>query len=287
MVANSLKFGDITILDLNAIHAMMGEMIENSIRENVITLQEVKAYLKTGKPRTFENFIRAGTPAVEAAIAVSNKDVTVTEGEEEESRIEFARRSTEFAFLCVLMTGSVPLPTATMIPAFLVTGLGLEVTKIGSYRDSFTKITAVYSDCSWVMSVDLKKLGPKAKNRMSLGMPGMRSVSAVACTKPKADASPEALACREWIIANLDGVMAWDLHPATRSADVISQLGSLNANVGQLMLELYTRQQLDMMVTTKMIFKIPVENSKHQKWRRYANLTNFKASMSGSLMKFD
>lgn len=173
----------------------------------------------------------------------------------------------------LLTRGSVPssneTSTGAHVPAFLQNILGLRRSP-RYYADYLASFDLGKMEHSWIKYIDWRKIGPEAKNRLGLGLAGYRMFAPFKLYQPRAD-MPQALQGPfEWARSVAMSDMDWSIHSVTRDPNVLTRFGNLNKNLGNLMLEAFTAEQLAEMVAARVIFEIPrrdVRSGNYRNWR--------------------
>jgi len=137
-------------------------------------------------------------------------------------------------------------------------------------------------DPKWIRHVRFSSFGQEVLSRFGLGVAGYRMFSPF-----------KIFACREDAPQNIKTAAAfarnvsthnptWGIHPITRAPETLSRRGNLNKNLGNLILEAFTTEQIDQMVANKAIFAKPVHDPLHRNYTQWTEGDD----ISGTLMIF-
>jgi hypothetical protein len=156
------------------------------------------------------------------------------------------------------------------IPAFLVNICGMDEspadTAAGLASFSLQKINP-----GWIRWIEWSKMAPAIRQRLGLGLAGYRNLGPFRLYECRADAPAEARAAFGWIRNLLGSPPDYSILSCTRSARLISLLGSWNKALGNLMLLCFTPVELEEMVATKIIFQRPTHDPRADTWRAWVS----------------
>jgi hypothetical protein len=151
------------------------------------------------------------------------------------------------------------------IPNFLKTIMSLDQDQ-HVYVERICSFEPRKFDPKWAMYVQFKGLGQETLSRFGLGVAGYRNFGPFGLYKPKADMDSDLVPAFEFAKTIATSPASWNIHPLTRSPDVLSKRGNLNKNLNNLMLDVYTQEQLTEMKDAKIIFKIPEREPTHRNY---------------------
>jgi hypothetical protein len=125
-------------------------------------------------------------------------------------------------------------------------------------------------DPAWIKHVQYTGMGQEALSRFGLGVAGYRYFQPFKNYPIKSGVTPETM--RAYNFARKVAVSAptWDIHPVTRNPAVLTKRGNLNKNLGNLILECFTDDQIQEMVNTKMLFSKPNHEVQHKNYRQWS-----------------
>lgn len=112
-------------------------------------------------------------------------------------------------------------------------------------------------DPSWVKYVTFGNLGQEALSRFGLGVAGYRMFGPFKIYTPKENLSSELQNAVTFARNVAVASPSWDVHPLTRKPEVLTRRGNLNKNLNNLILDVFTEEQINEMVTSKMLYKKP------------------------------
>lgn len=145
---------------------------------------------------------------------------------------------------------------APKIPNFLKTIMGM-----AESQDHYVNLICSFEpekfDKSWVKHVNFRGFGQEAVSRFGLGVAGYRLFGPFKLYTPKDDYPGYLKDAVIFATKIATSAPTWDIHPATRDPSVLTKRGNLNKNLSNLILEVFTDEQIDEMVTTKVLFKKP------------------------------
>jgi len=121
-------------------------------------------------------------------------------------------------------------------------------------------------DPAWVKWVNFGNFGQEALSRFGLGVAGYRMFGPFKIYSPKPGLSQELQNAVAFARAIATANPSWDVHPLTRKPEVLTRRGNLNKNLGNLILEVFTEDQINEMVQSKMLYKKP---DKEPNYRNY------------------
>lgn len=152
----------------------------------------------------------------------------------------------------VSSTGSNP----PKVPNFLVSIMGMQQPQ-HVYVETICSFEPEKFDPAWAQYVSFKDFGKETLSRFGLGVAGYRFFAPFGVYDPKPNISQNLMnACTfARTVARADNT--WNLHPLTRDPNVLTKRGNLNKNLGNLILEVFTDEQIDEMVRSKMLYAKP------------------------------
>jgi hypothetical protein len=136
----------------------------------------------------------------------------------------------------------------------------------GTYIEKICSFSPQKFDPAWVKFVNFGNFGQEALSRFGLGVAGYRMFGPFKIYTARADISQElrnaVMFARSIAIAN----PSWDVHPLTRKPEILTRRGNLNKNLGNLILEVFTEEQINEMVKSKMLYKKPDKEPNYQNY---------------------
>lgn len=145
------------------------------------------------------------------------------------------------------------------VPRFLTSVLGLTrgVATYLSYASSFDLLKM---DHRWIRHVNMGELGIETLNRFGLGVAGYRAISPFRLLNPRPDITQAERDAYEFLRAIALAPADWAIHPTTRDPNILSRFGNINKNAGNLMLTIFTPEDLQTLVNSKALFSLPERN---------------------------
>jgi hypothetical protein len=159
-------------------------------------------------------------------------------------------------------------PNRSQVPNFLRTIMGLTEPP-EHYMAMLCSFEPQLFDPAWVRYVSFARFGQEALSRFGLGSAGYRTMGPFKLYEPKPDMDPALLPAFQFARTVAKAKASWDIHPLTRSPNVLTKRGNLNKNMGNLALECFTQAQLQEMVTNKVLFKIPERQPGHIEYKTW------------------
>jgi len=166
-----------------------------------------------------------------------------------------------YQYFMILTRGSISdedsLTVGSAIPNFLKSVMGYDKSP-KHYANLLSTFQLRKIDPAWAKFIPLKELGRECVNRLGLGVAGYRLLNPFKLL-PK----PDKLTKEQEIyygvaISFISQPASWDIHSATRDPNVLSLYGPLNANLGNLALEIFKKEDLERLVSRKSLFKLPI-----------------------------
>jgi len=142
------------------------------------------------------------------------------------------------------------------VPNFLKVIMGMELDQ-NVYVDRICSFEPQKFDSSWIQYVSFKNFGQETISRFGLGVAGYRLFGPFKLYKVKDNLNPELTNAVAFAQKVSTSAPTWDIHPATRNPSILTKRGNLNKNLGNLILEAFTEEQIDEMVSTKVLFSKP------------------------------
>jgi len=155
------------------------------------------------------------------------------------------------------------------IPNFLSKIMGMEQQQ-EYYMGMLCSFEPQLFDPSWVKYVTFKGFGQEVMSRLGLGVAGYRMFGPFKLYTPKEGMDISLMPAFEFARTVANAPASWDIHPLTRNPNVLKARGNLNKNLGNLMLDCFTAEQLQEMASTKVIFKVPTREAGHIEYRQWA-----------------
>jgi len=155
------------------------------------------------------------------------------------------------------------------IPNFLNTIMGMSEEQ-GVYVDRICSFEPQKFDPKWAQYVKFSGFGQEVLSRFGLGVAGYRMFGPFSLYQPKpgVDASLQNAITFARTVATAPS--SWSVHPLTRDPNILTSRGNLNKNLGNLILEVFTTEDIDEMVAAKILFKKPEKEPTHRQYKLWA-----------------
>jgi len=121
-------------------------------------------------------------------------------------------------------------------------------------------------DPSWIKFVNFQGLGQEALSRFGLGVAGYRLFGPFKSYSPKEKISADLQRSYNFARKIATSEPTWDIHPVTRNPTVLTKRGNLNKNLGNLILEVFSEDQIAEMVSSKMLYARPIKEATHRNY---------------------
>jgi len=154
------------------------------------------------------------------------------------------------------------------VPRFLTNVLSL-TRGIPYYLSLIAGFDIAKMDHKWIKAINMSTLGDEFRNRAGLGVAGYRMLGPFKAYTPKANISAGLTAAINVAKQIATAPPDWNVHPLTRNPTLLSNLGNLNKNLGNLILDVFTDEQIREMIASKMIFAKPTREPTHIQYRTW------------------
>lgn len=179
-----------------------------------------------------------------------------------------------YCYFMLLTQARYPAPqnatTKPKIPNFLRTIMGMEKPQ-DYYIESICSFAPQKFDPAWVRYVRFERFGQEVLSRFGLGVAGYRMFGPFGLYNPKSDIDVGLVEPFEFAKAMAKASASWDVHPLTRNPRVLTTRGNLNKNLGNLILDSFTDEQIDEMVKTKVIYAKPEREAGHKNYLQWSS----------------
>jgi hypothetical protein len=123
---------------------------------------------------------------------------------------------------------------------------------------------------AWVRYVNFANFGQESLSRFGLGVAGYRMFGPFKVYSPRSNLSPELQNAYTFARTVSMASPSWDIHPLTRKPEVLTARGNLNKNLSNLILEVFTMEQIAEMVTAKMLYAQPQKEPNYQNYKTWS-----------------
>lgn len=181
-------------------------------------------------------------------------------------------RSVFYCYFMLLTQARYPAPSSASekprIPNFLRTIMGMERDQ-SYYVETICTFAPQKFDASWAKYVSFDNFGQEVLSRFGLGVAGYRMFGPFALYEPKPDIAASLRPAFTFARTLATAPASWDVHPLTRNPIVLSARGNLNKNLGNLILDSFTDDQIDEMVKAKILYKKPEREAAHRNYLQW------------------
>jgi len=142
------------------------------------------------------------------------------------------------------------------VPNFLVTIMGMNKPQ-RHYVETICSFEPEKFDPAWARFVSFRNFGQETLSRFGLGVAGYRLFTPFGIYDHKDGISQNLKNAFTFARTVARSDNTWNLHPLTRDPNVLTVRGNLNKNLGNLILEVFTDEQINEMVQSKMLYARP------------------------------
>lgn len=125
---------------------------------------------------------------------------------------------------------------------------------------------------SWIRHIKFEGLGQEAFSRFGLGVAGYRLFGPFKLYAPKPGLSQALMDAYSFARKVAIHAPTWDIHPLTRKPSVLTSRGNLNKNLGNLILEVFTKSDIDEMVSSKILYSYPKREPAYMNYKTWSNV---------------
>jgi len=157
------------------------------------------------------------------------------------------------------------------IPNFLKTIMGMDKDQ-NVYVEQICTFEPQKFDAQWARHVSFDGFGQEVMSRFGLGVAGYRMFGPFALYKLKDGVDESLLPAVNFARKIAKAKSSWNVHPLTRNPNVLTARGNLNKNLGNLILDCFTDEQIAEMVDAKVIFGKPVREAAHRNYLQWTEV---------------
>jgi len=154
------------------------------------------------------------------------------------------------------------------VPKFLSSIMGMKENQ-STYVDKICSFPPQKFDPTWIKHVQFGKFGPQVLSRFGLGVAGYRSFGPFKLYAAKDDIPANLKDAYTFARAVATAPATWDIHPVTRNPNVLKKRGNLNKNLANLALQVFTKDDLNAMVKSKILYKLPEADPNHREYLQW------------------
>lgn len=273
---------NIVKLDIEVLGKVISDLIIDVGQLHFVTSGDLRVYgpAVNSAPTSVEMAMKYGTKFFDAVYYLAcdpKKRPATIQGtalaEKFAEELILTKRRLMWTAIFLMLRGSYPksggTTVGTDVPAFLVNTAGMSESPAATAA-GLASFDLSCIPTGWIRYIPWHLFAPEIKQRLALGLAGYRSLGPFKIEPCRADAPQEVVEAYEWVRAIASQPPDYQILSATRSAKLISQLGSWNKALANLSLLCFTDVQLDEMVANKILFKKPVRDARADTWRTWA-----------------
>lgn len=155
------------------------------------------------------------------------------------------------------------------IPNFLRTIMGLQEEQ-HVYVERICSFEPQKFDPAWARHVKFANFGQEVLSRFGLGVAGYRMFGPFGLYAPKSDMPATLQPAFDFAknIAKAPG--SWNIHPLTRNPNILTSRGNLNKNLGNLILDVFSEEDIAEMVKAKILYAVPTREPTHRNYHQWS-----------------
>lgn len=188
-------------------------------------------------------------------------------------------RAVFFNYFMLLTQARYPAPSneseKPRIPNFLRTIMGMSLDQ-HVYVEMICSFAPQKFDPSWVKFVEFNNFGQEVLSRFGLGVAGYRLFGPFGLYQTKDDLPLNIQQAVAFARTVAKAPASWSIHPLTRDPNILTARGNLNKNLGNLILDVFTEEQIAEMVRAKILYKKPEREVAHRNyltWDAHDNIS--------------
>lgn len=294
----TIPVGDINFgvvrLDARVLGSALNDFVQTGSKPGTISVSDLDIIYREGNAvtgfATVAEAIRAGTRLFDAlayfSLPMNQRPVPMhspLEADEEDPSALEIGRAVFYVYFYILIRGHAPGEDdgtdANPAPNFLRSVMGLNEHP-SEYSERIASFDLNLLDHRWVKYITINNLGLQAQNRLALGLAGYRLPGVLTLLPFRNDADEEAIraatAVRNFVLRGA----VWDCHSVTRTAEFLDTVKNFNANVTNLILQVYTAEQINSLRERRVIPIELRENERFTQWRQwnddtFSNFTDY------------
>lgn len=182
-------------------------------------------------------------------------------------------RSVFYVYFMLITQARYPVGRATVekpkIPNFLKNIMGMDEDQ-HVYVEQVCTFTPQKFDPGWIRYVSFTSFGQEVMSRFGLGVAGYRMFGPFGLYSPKAGYDPSLAPAVEFARTVAKAPASWNIHPLTRSPNVLTARGNLNKNLGNLILDVFSDDQIAEMITSKTLYGRPQREAAHRNYKTWS-----------------
>jgi hypothetical protein len=252
------------IIDVDAWADFINRFVGAGADKNALAPDDIKIFvLDTAgatAPSTWDEAREAGTCLFDYLVYLTAKSpskikvTTVKAVKQVHSNMDIAR-ALMYVWTFMITQGHAP-SINDHVPAILK-----NIFNLTNPPDFYSKIIASFKidrlSPVWVQSVKLPKTARELANRLALGAAGHRLLQAFTYIPIPAAINASAQEAATVIKKVAEKGLYWEMHPLFRPAKFFTTFGSLNRLLNNLLLDVYSDEQLKILADEKIIYEVP------------------------------
>lgn len=183
-------------------------------------------------------------------------------------------RSVFYTYFFLVTQARYPTPSGgtnpPKVPNFLSVVMGMTDDQ-ASYIERICSFAPQKFDPRWAKSIKFENFGQEALSRFGLGVAGYRLFGPFKIYTPRADISSELKDAVAFAKKVAESPPTWGVHPLTRDPAILTKRGNLNKNLNNLILEVFTEEQINEMVDSKMIYAKPTREPNYKNYMTWGS----------------
>lgn len=164
-----------------------------------------------------------------------------------------------------------------VIPNFLRSIMGLTEPQ-DHYVTTICSFEAQLFDPVWIRYISFRDFGQQVMSRFGLGVAGYRLFGPFKLYDHKPDMDPALRNAFQFARTVATAKVSWDVHPLTRNPNILTSRGNLNKNLGNLILECFTAEQIADMIKVKTLFATPEKDPAHRNYKTWTAVDDITGS---------
>jgi len=280
VAVGNLVFGPID-LDLQSLAAQLQAFVEQGSRRYSLSKADIQVFQDQGTQLTAQNtlaeFLAQGNTLFDSLIYLADPvginvqtrlagNVGVPYTADEIAKALFVQ------WFFILTRGRVSNSAGTQVgtdmPNFLRGVLQCQLSPL-EYANKLAKFDLAQINPGWVRYIRFGALGIETRNRLGLGLAGYRLLAPFKYLTPKDNLPAHIVTALGVARSFATQPASWDIHPATRSPNILTTYGPLNANLSNLALIAYEAADLQTLVANRTLFQMPQsypQNRDYMNW---------------------
>lgn len=184
-------------------------------------------------------------------------------------------RSVFYTYFMLLTQARYPVPRSVAekprIPNFLRSIMGMTDDQ-HVYIERICSFAPQKFDPAWVRYVEFQGFGQEVLSRFGLGVAGYRMFGPFALYEARPDISPALAEAVKFARLISTQPASWDVHPLTRNPNILTARGNLNKNLGNLILDVFTEEQIAEMKASKILYDKPEREAAHRNYLTWSSV---------------